>query len=295
MPEHTDRRHTATRKESAHRQHHNIAPTSHFSPHHQNHHTLAESEVDTDHQLQRKTPSTSHIPPNLFNSSLINSFKRPRTISPPTSTDDNSSETDTDLISVATPSSDSESNSDKRGLTEGSLGVGGSSSSGTAHAIQHTPLRFSFGMSSRDEAASTDSTILENGKTAVEGLLLEKMQNIATDSPEGAPPTYMNALGQTTETTDLDMIVREDPPILEEQIKAVDGSNRQSLQVGHSWFLVESDWVQSWKQSGTGKVVLEGLGTKALVIDGTNLRPGIAENSDFEYLSVESWKWLTSW
>ncbi|UZJ55146.1 hypothetical protein CBS101457_004466 [Exobasidium rhododendri] len=267
----------------------------------------------------------SHTPPHLFPALLGSSFKRSRTTSPPTSLEDNGSETDAEAFNIATPSSDLDHSLDRRDVERGdsllstaNLALQSHSLSGAHSHPQHqqTPLRFSFGSANtaRGEMGVGD----EKNKETIDGLLATNMLNItdgdATSNGHAALPSYQQATGQSvdslTASVDVEMTSNVTPssttPDCNEQIANVTTSNQKPLRLGESWFLVDCKWFEQWStacsngvaskdRGGTvvGPVQTQDLLTKRH--DVLSLKVGLEEGVHFRLLSKESWEMLTTW
>jgi ubiquitin carboxyl-terminal hydrolase 4/11/15 len=139
---------------------------------------------------------------------------------------------------------------------DSTLGRRGESSGPTI--VHQTPLRHSFGMSSM---------------STVDGLS-KKMHNITVPDRPGGP----------------------------EQASLVKESSKAALESGQSWFLVDRKWYRLWstacseEPSGKDSDALEvgPVETKDLLEAG-QLKQGLGEGVDFEWLSAEAWRLLTSW
>jgi hypothetical protein len=263
---------------------------------------------------------SSHTPPYLFPTILGNSFKRPRTTSPPTSIEENGSETDTEVFNIATPSSEPESLPERKGIERGHSPV---SSTNLTNPLLHghlqhqqTPLRFSFGSANtiRDDM----STSSDKNKEAIDGLLTTNMLNITDgETPSSMMsdlPSYQQAVGQSIEVStppvNADVTSNVMPSIIrpdgKEQLAKVTALNEQPLQEGQSWFLVDQAWFELWKTNcekegkgedgddlAVGRITTQNLLTKQL---GTiSLRRGLEEGIHFQLLTRESWEQLETW
>lgn len=272
--------------------------------------------IDKDHleeRLYRKSDwnsSSSHIPPALFPypAGISNSFKRARTSSPSTSTEETSSETEAEAVNVATPSSESDYLIPERGESSShslpfpSQSGGGSSSSSSSnivHAHQQTPLRFSFGMNSSEN----------NHKATVDGLLTEKMLNLGDRDADTSRNLNLPSYSQAMVDSDNEQLTSIRPadrrPDIRHQLELIKESNKESLQEGQSWFLIDRRWYRLWSaacsdepKSKDGADLKVGMvETRDLLQVGeTNLlKPGLEEGIGFELLSSEAWRLLTTW
>lgn len=270
--------------------------------------------------LSKVPAALLHTPPSLFPGVLGNSFKRPRTTSPPTSTEENGSDTEGEVPAAATPSSESECSRDRREEREGSPHSSTLSQpataavSGHSHQQHHsaTPLRFSFGCASATETKMSNSD--PTNKAAVDGLLTERMLNITDrDAATGVVglPSYSQAIGQSVQVSthaDSEEIHSSVMPSAvkpdgREQLERVKTLMEKPLQLNHSWFAVATSWFQRWanacsevSQSVEEEVEMIRVGEIAQEQLGRYmLRPGLEEGTDFELVPREAWDLLVAW
>lgn len=286
-------------------------------PHHSDrHHRLS------DNHLLTPTP---HFP-GVFS----NSFKRPRTVSPPLSADDSENEVDSrsprssrsnSLSSGVEPPSSSQTVSAVP--KAGSGRVGGRASH--PHALNPsniaTPLRFSFNPSDlARETGMSSPPSSSSGKLNgnLDGLLTEKMLSLkdgdaamASSSPASSLPSYSQAMGQSIEVHTPPPEV-EDPhasvapiwpsrPAAEQQYSSVIEAQKQPLQYGASWFIVDRPWFQQWSrvcnEQTDRAAAMDAIGMieTSHLLDPTfptALKTGLEEGVDFEVVPKEAWEML---
>ncbi len=121
---------------------------------------------------------------------------------------------------------------------------------------------------------------------------------------------YMAAQGEDSIPTTLSVPPQspEMNPILAftlaEKLAFVEEGKKKRMEVGETWFLVSRDWWKRWRKACTGEEDKEGAVTeqelgsvdnKSLVGAEGNLKPGLVEGEDVEFVPLDVWNAFTSW
>ncbi|KAF5336704.1 hypothetical protein D9758_015091 [Tetrapyrgos nigripes] len=110
----------------------------------------------------------------------------------------------------------------------------------------------------------------------------------------------------TIDDVDAYMQDNNDPdPLPPQKVRIIDDLVKDNtMTLGQTWYLVDSPWVRRWRSACNGEVGKEGpvaendlgpVATAPLLDDFGNLKPGLMEGIDVEYMPQDAWDKLTSW
>lgn len=91
---------------------------------------------------------------------------------------------------------------------------------------------------------------------------------------------------------------------LAEKLAFVEGKKKKQMEIGETWFLVSQGWWKRWRKACTGEEDKEGAVTEEelgsvdnapLVDSEGNLKKGLLEGEDVEFVPYDAWRCFTIW
>lgn len=111
---------------------------------------------------------------------------------------------------------------------------------------------------------------------------------------------YMASQGEDSIPATIDLAA----VILAEKLAFVEKAKKKRLEIGETWFLVSKDWWKRWRKACTGEEDKEGIITeqelgpvdnRPLVDPEGNLRIGLVDGEDVEFVPPDVWRGFVSW